>query len=74
MPEATIPLDDAKNKLTLADPDGPNMSHISVAGGTYTILVAGRDTKVVTVWSTCLSRLVADHRRIVTTLKRCSRS
>jgi quercetin dioxygenase-like cupin family protein len=36
--------DDANNKLTIANPDDPKMRHISVAGGTYTILVTGTET------------------------------
>ena len=43
-PRAAIPPDDASRKLTLANPDDPKMRHISVAGGTYTILVSGDDT------------------------------
>ncbi len=43
-PGAAIPPDDASRKLTVADPDDPAMGHISVAGGTYTILVTGRRT------------------------------
>jgi quercetin dioxygenase-like cupin family protein len=39
-----IPPDDANRKLTLAIPDDPAMRHISVAGGTYTILVSGEQT------------------------------
>src|ERR1700754_4259927 len=42
--EAAIPADDANNKLTVADPDDPGLRHVSVAGGTYTILVAGGAT------------------------------
>ncbi len=38
---AVIPPDDANRKLTVANPEDPNMRHISVAGGTYTILVTG---------------------------------
>jgi quercetin dioxygenase-like cupin family protein len=41
---AAIPPDDARNKLTLANPEDPKMRHISVAGGTYTILVTGEQT------------------------------
>ncbi len=41
---ATIPPDNADNKLTLANPDDPKLRHISVAGGTYTILVSGAQT------------------------------
>jgi quercetin dioxygenase-like cupin family protein len=40
----TIPPDDLNNKLTVANPDDPKMRHISVAGGTYTILVTGEQT------------------------------
>jgi quercetin dioxygenase-like cupin family protein len=43
-PRAAIPPDDASRKLTLANPDDPKMRHISVAGGTYTILVSGEQT------------------------------
>jgi len=39
-----IPADDVTRKLALAVPDDPRLRHISVAGGTYTILVAGSDT------------------------------
>jgi quercetin dioxygenase-like cupin family protein len=41
---AAIPPDDANKKLTMANPDDPKMRHISVAGGTYTILVSGEQT------------------------------
>jgi quercetin dioxygenase-like cupin family protein len=41
---AAIPPDNTDNKLTLADPDDPKLRHISVAGGTYTILVSGAQT------------------------------
>lgn len=39
-----LPPDDPMRKLTLADPDDPKSRHVSVAGGTYTILVSGEDT------------------------------
>ena len=39
-----IPPDDATRRLTLANPDDPAARHVSVAGGTYTILVSGEDT------------------------------
>lgn len=39
-----IPADDPNRKLTVADPDGAGVRHVSVAGGTYTILVSGADT------------------------------
>jgi hypothetical protein len=44
---AEIPPDDPDNKLTLAKPDDPKMRH--VAGGTYTILLTGPQTKAATV-------------------------
>jgi quercetin dioxygenase-like cupin family protein len=43
-PGAAIPPDDATNKLTVANPDDPKLRHISIAGGTYTILVTGAQT------------------------------
>jgi quercetin dioxygenase-like cupin family protein len=43
-PGAGIPPDDANRKLTLSNPDDPKLHHISVAGGTYTILVRGEDS------------------------------
>jgi quercetin dioxygenase-like cupin family protein len=43
-PGAALPLDDTSRKLTVANPDDPAMGHISVAGGTYTVLVTGKDT------------------------------
>jgi hypothetical protein len=41
---ASIPPDDATRRLTLANPDAPDSRHVSVAGGTYAILVSGADT------------------------------
>jgi hypothetical protein len=43
-PDAGIPADDPHRKLTVADPDNPTLGHISIAGGTYTILVTGAET------------------------------
>jgi len=43
-PGAAIPPDNANNKLTVANPEDPRMRHVSVAGGTYTILVTGAET------------------------------
>jgi quercetin dioxygenase-like cupin family protein len=40
----TIPDDDLNRHLTLSDPDDPALPHIAVVGGTYTILVSGKDT------------------------------
>lgn len=44
MPDHPIPADDPGRELALADPDGPGVRHVSVAGGTYTILVSGAQT------------------------------
>jgi quercetin dioxygenase-like cupin family protein len=43
-PGAAIPPDDANRKLAVANPDDPKMRHISVAGGSYTILVSGEQS------------------------------
>jgi quercetin dioxygenase-like cupin family protein len=43
-PGAAIPADDPNRRLTVADPDGAGGRHVFVAGGTYTILVAGAET------------------------------
>jgi quercetin dioxygenase-like cupin family protein len=43
-PSSAIPADDPNRKLTIADPDGAGMRHISVVGDTYTILVSGAQT------------------------------
>jgi quercetin dioxygenase-like cupin family protein len=43
-PGAAIPPDNVNSKLTVASPEDPRMRHISVAGGTYTILVTGAET------------------------------
>jgi quercetin dioxygenase-like cupin family protein len=43
-PGAQIPADDPTRELTLANADDPRSHHISVAGGTYTILVSGKET------------------------------
>jgi quercetin dioxygenase-like cupin family protein len=41
---AAIPPDDTTRKLALANPGDPRARHVSVAGGTYTILVGGEET------------------------------
>jgi quercetin dioxygenase-like cupin family protein len=40
----SIPADDTSRSLTLSEADNPALPHIGVAGGTYTILVTGKDT------------------------------
>lgn len=48
MPEPTptpsIPPDDPHRTLSLAHPDDPKLRHISLAGGSYTILLSGDQT------------------------------
>ncbi len=39
-----IPADNLERALTVAHPDDPALRHISVVGGTYTILVSGAQT------------------------------
>jgi len=39
-----IPADDPHRKLVVADPDAANLPHISLARGSYTILLTGEDT------------------------------
>jgi len=41
---STIPADDLRRKLTVAQPDENKLPHISVMGDNYTILVSGNDT------------------------------
>ena len=41
---SAIPPDDTSRRLTVADPGGAGLQHVSVAGGTYTILVSGAET------------------------------
>lgn len=41
---ASIPPDDPRRTLTVADPDSAELRHISLAGGTYTILVSGQQS------------------------------
>ncbi len=44
MTDAAIPADDPARKLTVADPDSPQVRHVAVVGDTYSILVSGADT------------------------------
>ena len=39
-----IPPDDPARDLVVADPDSPDVPHISLAGDTYTVLVSGKQT------------------------------
>lgn len=44
LPGSAIPDDDPDRRLSVVSPDDPGMRHLSVAGGTYTVLLAGADT------------------------------
>ena len=41
---SAIPADDPDRQLTVADPDGVGIRHVSLVGDTYTILVSGAQT------------------------------
>jgi quercetin dioxygenase-like cupin family protein len=43
-PEGAIPADDTHRQLALSHPDDPNLPHIALAGGAYTILLTGEQT------------------------------
>jgi quercetin dioxygenase-like cupin family protein len=43
-PGSAVPPDDLRRSLTVADPDDLALRHISIVGGTYTILVSGAQT------------------------------
>ena len=43
-PGAGVPPDDPQRELTVANPDDSTLPHVSIAGGTYTILVTGAAT------------------------------
>jgi quercetin dioxygenase-like cupin family protein len=43
-PRATIPPDDPKRQLAVSNPENPRARHVSIAGGTYTILVTGDES------------------------------
>lgn len=38
---SAIPPDDLQRTLTVSDPESGHVPHISLAGGTYTVLVSG---------------------------------
>lgn len=44
MGEATLPADDPKRQLIIADSEDPKVPHIGLVGDTYTILLSGTDT------------------------------
>jgi quercetin dioxygenase-like cupin family protein len=41
---SALPADDPARHLTVSNADDPALPHVGVAGGTYTILVTGKDT------------------------------
>ena len=43
-PGASLPPDDINRNLTLSHSDDPMLRHVSIVGGTYTILVSGEQT------------------------------
>jgi quercetin dioxygenase-like cupin family protein len=43
-PRAAIPPDDPNRKLSVVEPDDPALRHVAVVGGSYTILLSGKDT------------------------------
>jgi quercetin dioxygenase-like cupin family protein len=40
----TVPPDDLRRTLSIAGADDPGARHVSIVGGTYTILISGQDT------------------------------
>ena len=44
-PDAALPADDAGRPLVVSDPDDRDLRHLSIAGGRYTILVSGEQTR-----------------------------
>ncbi len=70
---SSIPADDLTALLTVADPDSADVPHISVAGGTYTVLVSRAQTADAIASSTCSCPPAVDPRRIATTSRRCFR-
>jgi hypothetical protein len=68
-----IPSDDTTRQLTVADPDGAGLQHVSVAGGTYTIVVSRAETSGRYCLSTCSCQTAAVRPHIVTISRRCSR-
>ncbi|WP_247392988.1 hypothetical protein [Bradyrhizobium sp. 35] len=70
---SSIPADDPGRALTVADPDGADVPHISVAGGTYTVLVSGAQTAGRYCLVDMLVPAGGGPRRTATTSRRCSR-
>lgn len=72
---SSIPADDPARALRVANPDGADVPHISVAGGTYTVLVSGAQT----AGRYCLVDMLvpaggaAGPRRTATISRKCSR-
>ena len=43
-PTQPVPADDPARSLSVVHPDDPGLSHVSIVGDTYTILLSGADT------------------------------
>jgi quercetin dioxygenase-like cupin family protein len=43
-PGKAIPPDDPNRKLSVVEPDDPALRHVAVVGGSYTILLSGKET------------------------------
>ena len=70
---SSIAADDPGRALTVADPDGADVPHISVAGGIYTVLVSGAQTAGRYCLVDMLAPAGAGPRRTATTSRKCSR-
>lgn len=70
----TIPADDPTPKLAVASPDHAKGRHVSVAGGTYTVLLSGEETGRRYCLIDMRVPMAADHRRIDTISRKCLQS
>jgi hypothetical protein len=71
---APIPPDDPHRALTVATPGDPALTHLSVVGDTYTILLSGDDTGGRFASSTCTSHPAMARPRTATTSRKPSSS
>lgn len=42
--QQSIPPDDPARRLSIVDPDDPQLPHVAIVGDTYTILLSGAET------------------------------
>jgi quercetin dioxygenase-like cupin family protein len=42
---SSIPSDDSSRRAILVDPEDPNLPHVGIGTGTYTVLIGGTDTR-----------------------------